>query len=184
MQVSDFFLLNRAHGWRLSNRFFCNRITGSLRKWLLYSNSMTVCLQQACAQTMTVEVLAQGWARTHRAESRLLELPIRQYAYVREVALHGNKEPWMLARTVIPISSLRGKARCLQFELNERPLGELLFRDYTLRRSPFELNAMNEMTWARRSIFTFKGYPILLTEIFLPSLIAHCSRYEPLATPD
>jgi chorismate--pyruvate lyase len=54
--------------------------------------------------------------------------------------------------------------------LNERPLGEFLFRDPTLRRYQLELT-QSAAGWGRRSLFYLHGQPLLVAEFFLPALL-------------
>jgi chorismate--pyruvate lyase len=111
---------------------------------------------------------------------------------VREVELLCDEMPWVFARSVIPATSLRGRARRLG-NLGERPLGGVLFADPGLRRGvtqiarllprhPLYAAACDHLIekpgelWGRRSVFFFAGKPLLVNEIFLPAVSAIPAR--------
>lgn len=105
---------------------------------------------------------------------------------VRDVELLCNETPWVFARTLIPISSLKGSARRLT-QLGEKPLGAVLFSDPTVLRGATQIaqllpghplfdTASNhvdekpEQLWGRRTLFYVEKRPLLVNEIFLPAL--------------
>lgn len=121
-------------------------------------------------------------------ERRLLGMPQGQTALLREVELLCDEQPWVFARTLIPASSLRGRARCLA-HLRSKPLGAVLFADPATRRLALEvarLDARHALfhaasahlsekpaeLWGRRTLFAYAGKPILVNEIFLPAVPA------------
>lgn len=59
--------------------------------------------------------------------------------------------------------------------LNERPLGEFLFRDPRLQRSQLEIVQSAEI-WGRRSLFISHERPLLVAEFFLPALLQADSK--------
>lgn len=101
----------------------------------------------------------------------------------REVLLLCDEQPWVYARTVIPVTTLMGSARRL-LRLNNRPLGAILFSDATVVRgqlqifsldphhwlymqsSKFSLSMPNNL-WGRRSLFWMNKRPLLVAEVFL-----------------
>ncbi len=106
---------------------------------------------------------------------------MREQAIIREVALLCNGEPWVFARSVIPASSLTGHLRQLR-GLKNSSLGEMLFRDPTMYRHPFQVAAIDGQSqqipkflrqplalWGRRSRFELRDKPIMVSEIFLPT---------------
>jgi chorismate--pyruvate lyase len=115
-------------------------------------------------------------------------------AVIRQVLLMCGRQPWVFARTVIPVSSLRGKLQQLA-ALGTRPLGEVLFADPGMRRGMVELAeilpgqavfaAATAHTrhqpvsiWGRRSVFWLSDKPLLVSEVFLPDFPA-ASRMLP-----
>ena len=130
---------------------------------------------------LKVEVLNQRFQTPYLSESRALDLPLRQWAVIREVVLHGKGIPWVYARTVIPLSTLKGPLRRLYY-LGNRPLGGELFKDPTMRRDGLQLAAIKPIhlpahakhlqpVWGRRSLFLLQGKPLLVAETFLDNLL-------------
>tara|TARA_R100000093_G_scaffold70585_2_gene44084 strand:- start:635 stop:964 length:330 start_codon:yes stop_codon:yes gene_type:complete len=106
---------------------------------------------------------------------------------VREVILMGKGEPWVFARSLLPLSSLKGRLRQLR-HLNTRPLGGFLFRQPDLEREPMEISRLKpgqryvppslqrgETLWGRRSVFRLEGRPLLVSEVFLPAFLERVS---------
>lgn len=112
-------------------------------------------------------------------EAVALGLGNRQLAMVREVILTGAGQPWVFARSIVPAATLTGRLRSLR-NLDDRPLGGLLFTDPTMTRGDIEVVRMpgtampgnrvapNDLLWGRRSLFYLDGKPLLVCEFFLP----------------
>jgi chorismate--pyruvate lyase len=126
-----------------------------------------------------VERLYQGWQLPTPSESRLLRVPPRQRALVREVALMLAGAAVVFARSVFPIASLTGDLAHLRY-LQNKSLGAILFKHPGMRRSPFELARMagdsdylprplqqGRPAWGRRSRFVIGGRGLLVSEVFL-----------------
>ncbi len=148
------------------------------RPWLLDQGSLTARLVAASGGDFRVQVLAQALRRPAREERVALGLPERQVALVREVLLRGRDEPWVYARSVVPLAVLHGRYGFLR-RLGTQPLGALLFRDAGIRRGAIEvtrrapprfLPAVVEdgPAWVRRSLFYLDRQPLLVAEMFLP----------------
>ncbi len=156
-----------------------------LQHWLLDRGSLTSRLQHLSHGQLRVEILNQRWAKPRLSEARALEIDPHRIALIREVILCGNNEPWIYARSVLPQSTLTGRLRCLR-QLDNRPLGALLFNDPGMRRSPIEIASFKadnplipesvrshqQPLWARRSCFFLDAKPLLVSETFLPALVA------------
>lgn len=168
---------------------------GDLSDWLLDRASLTLRLQQLCpgkaARGFRVKVLSQLRSVPRLNEAQALAMQPRELAVIRQVLLMCGRQPWIYARTVIPVSSLRGKLQRLT-RLGTRPLGGVLFADPGMRRGRVELaeilpgqavftdataHAQHRPAaiWGRRSVFRLAGKPLLVSEIFLPDF--------PAATP-
>lgn len=167
-----------------------HRLPEALRDWLLDESSLTRRLQQACAGRFRVELIALGWGRPLRNEAQALGVRPWQRALIRQVRLWCDDQPWVVARTVIPMSSLQGAQRRLA-HLGSRPLGAFLFADPTLRRSPLQVTqlgaddpllagsgAVAGPVWGRRSVFHLRGHPLLVSEFFLPGLPSFGARVD------
>ena len=174
-------------------------LSASIRAWLFDTCSLTQRLQQACAASgrggFAVKVLSQRRMRPYHDERLLLGMPEHQMALVRQVQLTCAGQPWVFARTVIPVRSLSGRGRRLA-RLGNRPLGAMLFADRTVRRGRLQVarltpgnavftSAVSGLTqlpdeiWGRRSVFHYDGRPLLVNEIFLPD-VGRCHARYPL----
>jgi chorismate--pyruvate lyase len=165
--------------WLAANAFCRKRIPLQVQSYLLDSGSLTERLIGVSAGNFRVQLLKQGFAKASISEAKLLGLKAGQKAWVREVLLLCHDEPWVYARSVIPINSLNGKLRHLR-RLQNSSLGALLFKDPTLKRSHFECccleqlpnfqqNKANKPIYGRRSVFHLYNKPLLVAEHFLPA---------------
>ena len=131
-------------------------------------------------------MLSQGWTRPSRDEARPLKLRWDAWAWTREVQLLCDGQPWVFARSLIPVQTLQGRSRRLT-TIGTKPLGAVLFADPGVRRDPVEIARIAvgqrlhqrafgglieppRAIWGRRSIFRIDGNPLLVMEIFLPAL--------------
>ncbi|WP_211827472.1 chorismate--pyruvate lyase family protein [Kistimonas asteriae] len=151
------------------------------RPWLLHRGSLTLKLQQDFPGTFRVEVLRHDWGIPKLDERQVLELHDRTRASIREVLLICNDQPKVFARSILPVTSLQGRNRCL-LQLKDRPLGEVLFADPNLKRGEIEVSALaartfnsclpfdyaDQVAWGRRSVFYLSNQPLLVSEFFLP----------------
>lgn len=177
--------------WRTGYRLNRAQLPEQWRDWLLDRSSLTLRLQHACEGCFRVEVVSQRMEPPMLSEARALGRPPQELALVRQVRLHCDDEPWVFARTIIPLPSLRRGLRQLAL-LGTRPLGAVLFADPTMRRAEVEVarvgqgkrlyhRAMSGSSssttpteiWGRRSLFTLRGQPLLVSEFFLPTLGQH-----------
>jgi len=158
------------------------------RDWLLDSGSLTAKLLKKSGGEFRVSVLTQSISPILLSERRILNIPNRQWAMIREVVLYGNNTPWVYARTVVPLSTLQGPLRRLHY-LGDKPLGEQLFTDPSMERGNMQIaqfasshipqevmsrqlnNQPWDSTWGRRSVFRLSSQPLLVSEVFLPSLM-------------
>ena len=151
------------------------------RGWLSDTGSLTQRLLDASDGNLKVQLLRQELQQPRLSERQALGLSPRRLALIREVVLLGNDQPWVYARSIIPLSTLTGRLRRLR-HLDNRPLGALLFQDPTMTREPVEvachtpanaqlphaMGSIHAPMWGRRSIFRLDNKPLLVGEIFLP----------------
>ncbi len=154
--------------------------------WLFDASSLTARLIKRCGQSFNVRLLSQSYALINAEEKSVMGLSHNHAALVREVLLCDNQTPLVYARTVIPVSTLKGPLRCYA-NMGERPLGAMLFADRTMRRGEVEVTSTlpqhccsvekikatidaESIIWGRRSVFRVSGKPILVSEYFLPAL--------------
>lgn len=151
------------------------------KSWLLDPGSLTQKLIAHSQGQFRVEVLQQRTQRAQLSEYRALKLNRQRWAVVREVILYGQNTPWVFARTIIPLSTLKGPLKRLH-HLGNRPLGEALFAEPSMRRKGVEVARVKarhlpkvaqqlKPRWGRRSVFTLKNKPLLVSEIFLADLL-------------
>ena len=154
--------------------------------WLRDHGSLTWRIQQRCT-VFSVRNAGNCLATAAYDETALLGLPSRQKIYTREVFLYADGTPVVFAHSVVAPQHLRGAWQALQ-SLGNKPLGALLFAHPLVERAPLHykalkpqhalyqraanvLDAAPERLWARRSLFTLREVPLLVTEVFLPEIL-------------
>jgi chorismate--pyruvate lyase len=173
--------------WAPAQQWLRSAVPPAVWGWLVDASSLTRRLQLACGEQFHVRVLHQGWGYPQASERRVLAIKRGERAVIREVRLMCGERPWVFARTVIPVRSLRGAQRRLAY-LGSKSLGATLFADPRLRRGAVEVahigpdaqlfsHAIGELphpetVWGRRSVFRSRGKSLLVSEIFLPALFA------------
>ncbi len=175
-------------GW-LRHPFFLPR---EFRGWLVDQGSLTLRLKQRCTQ-FSVRPVRVGLHRPNRDEYAALRLRAGRLAYVREVVLNCGGEPVVFAHSVVADASLRGPWAAVT-QLGSRPLGEALFSNPRIARGCLQfrripprhalarqarragLAASGKPLWARRSLFTLQGQPLMVTEVFLPAVLEVSSK--------
>lgn len=158
--------------WRTLQRCQHTGAPAPWNRWLADRGSLTRHLITASQGNFCVRLLKQGWGYPTRSEALLLKIPPRQWAVIREVELQGNGQPWVYARSVIPAATLTGRERQLH-GVGSRSLGSVLFRNPTMRRGPMQITHLSsgkQRFYARRSLFLLSNKPLLVCEVFLPSL--------------
>lgn len=154
------------------------------RDWLL-GGSLTHRLRGLCSD-FRVRVVEEGPASAMVDEAAWIGLPRRHPVMMREVFLHCGEIPVVFARSVLPAAGLRGPWRFLR-SLGRRPLGEELFTRPGIGRRVIGVAGLRPnhplygkawgaipgpaKLWARRSLFVSAGVPLLLTEVFLPTVL-------------
>lgn len=159
---------------------YCPDVHGPARPWLRVESSFTQALRQKCRERFHVEVVSEGFSPPTPEEAHHLGLAPRQLAWVREVRLCGDGQPWVLARTVIPQDCLRGHGRLLR-NLGNKPLGAYLFSSPEWQRGPLETGLCkpagpNAPRLARRSLFHRRSCALLVGEYLLPTLYQSADR--------
>lgn len=158
----------------------------NLASWLTDSGSLTRRLQQHNQHGFAVDLLGNSWIKPLMDESLKLNLRLTELSYQREVRLMDGQQANVYARTIVPLATY--KAMPYRFnQLGNKPLGEVLFTDPSVKRGDIEVarlvpgqwlyemavleeNCRPDELWARRSPFLIKGKPLLVNEIFLPAL--------------
>ena len=163
-----------------------DQIPEELRSWLIDTGSLTEKLRGAC-RTFSVHLISQTERQAKSHEVLLLELTDSDSLIDREVQLYCNTEPVVYARSLIPVKAVSDRFEGLD-TMGEKPLGEKIFSDPQLSRSPIEWSQMTEnhplfshavdnvcplpaVIFGRRSLFYGAAKPISISEFFLPKIV-------------
>lgn len=169
------FRVKNKHHRQLSSQF-------TLTPWLIAQGSLTQQLRAYSGGQFRVERLHESLQHPNLNEVKQLHIYPTQCVWVREVLLYGNEsEPWVHARSVMPLKTLRGSGRRLKL-LKNRSLGSLLFERggvqiiaQTEQRKARELAQLAE-GWTRRTTYVWHKKYLLVQETFLPAFVAALSR--------
>ena len=174
--------------WEVESwRTFLPDIEAGYAPWLRADGSLTLRIQQRCDDFSVCNV-HNRLASAIYDEAALLGLPAQQKIYTREVFLHAYGKPVVFAHSVVAAQHLCGAWHALR-NLGNRPLGALLFAHPLVWRSALHFHALKpnhplyrraavaldtppKKLWARRSLFILRNAPLLVTEIFLPDILA------------
>ncbi|MBW8029034.1 chorismate--pyruvate lyase family protein [Ferrovum myxofaciens] len=150
------------------------------RNWLTTPDSLTSALKTVCPR-FQVKILETGTRFPFPDEARLLKISCHQQVWSREVLLCNGALPLVFARSILSLRDLPRAWPTLDAR-DPRPLGEFLFTDARIRRTPlhFQKLSLNHPLrvrldrfpldlppWARRSLHVRQGSALLVTEIFL-----------------
>lgn len=173
--------------------WFCNRLKSRLTipnnaaSWLYEAGSITQRLRDYYGPYVKVQVLNNQWQRPFISESQLFKVPSSRYMLTREVLLSVDDIPLVLARTLMPLATIRSAHRNLS-HLGTRPLGEVIFSYPKLERLELQISQVhvrqwckticqqaqiNHALWGRRTIYAIHRHPLLVSEFFLPDLLNH-----------
>lgn len=158
-----------------------------LRRWLLDRGSLTYRIQQRCNR-FRVELLSQRIAAVGWDERAIIGARPGAQCVVREVSLNCGPQPVIFAHSVVEPRTLRGPWHALM-TLGARPLGAALFANPRVARYPLHFHQLNRRhqlyrraaelleqppagLWARRSLFVLRQSRLLVTEVFLPAILA------------
>ncbi len=156
------------------------------RNWLQDRGSLTRRIQDRCAR-FCVKPVFQSLSRVYGDELDVMGLRHSELAMVREVYLYCGDTPVVFAHSVVAHKNLRGAWRGLS-GLGNKSLGTVLFTNPKIKRTTLEFKKVSSghflynracarlqtrpsNLWARRSLFALHGQSILVTEVFLPSIL-------------
>lgn len=129
----------------------------------------------------------QGSSQVGIDEMALMKLRQKEQAHVREVLLLANDVPVVFAHSVVRSRDIKGPWQSVGI-LGTRPLAEALFANPQVSRMEIEYRRIDyrhylykkmkklhldlpKRLWARRSLFLLKECPLLVTEVFLPTIL-------------
>jgi len=177
--------------WTKVKRLWNADLAPSARLWLLDESSLTERLTSMAGGQFQVKRLSQRWQYPQPNEARLLQLPPRQQALIRETELLCAGQVMVFARSVFPYQSLAGSLGHLR-KLQHQSLGALLFKHATMQRTAFEVAKIagnspylpthlqqHQTAWARRSRFIIEHKSLLVSEVFLHSFSPWLTQRSP-----
>ncbi|MDD5276001.1 MAG: chorismate lyase [Methylovulum sp.] len=170
------------HENRLGTR---HKLPAAVQSWAYESGSLTQRLRNIYGRSVAVSVLLQQWRTPFLSEQKLLKQPAARYCLIREVMLHADGKPLILARTIIPAETIKVAHSNLS-QLGTRPLGEVIFSYPKLERvemdvalvkpclwtsATFEKISINQPIWGRRTVYGIRHKHMLVSEFFLPEVL-------------
>jgi len=179
------FLFTQEPHWRKKHPGLKQALPANVHSWVYEKNSLTRRLRKTYGQSFAVEILFHRWKPAFLSECDLLNLPHQQFNLVREVLLHADGKPLILARTILPEHTIKIAKRNLS-HLGTRPLGEVIFSYPKLER--LELNTANipynlwtqdltnkvnveQQVWGRRTVYAIQKQKMLVSEFFMPGAL-------------
>ncbi len=170
--------------WCNQQRCFSTELNAEIKSWLFDAGSLTTRLINHCSSHFSVKVLSVTRATPTPDEIKALNLKVRSQAVIRQVLLMCGEQPLVYARTIIPVSSMRGSLRGVVL-LGNKSLGAVLFADKQMQRKAMQITSLKathtchawtgykgkQSIWGRRSVFILKKQPLLVSEFFLPELL-------------
>ena len=160
----------------------------ALRRWLTAHGSLTALLI-AHSRQFRVRRVFQGRGLILPDEQTVLHLPRRVMVQQRNVVLECDGRPVVFAHTSVPLTA-NATDWPLFGRLGERSLGSTLFGDPRVRRGALEFARLSERhpmmqrlqnvlgvqtdtpLFARRCVYRRGAGLLLVSEIFLPSIVA------------
>ena len=179
------FLFTHSPLWRSHDPILDLQTSAEMQSWLYESGSLTKRLRAVYGSSFGVKVLFHCWKTAFIDESRLLNISRSRYQLIREVLLHADGNPLVVARTVIPEQTIK-ISRSKLSHLGNRPLGEVIFAYPDLERrlsqysraetgiwTPCLKSALTieQAVWGRRTLYAIHQQPMLVAEFFLPGIL-------------
>lgn len=161
-----------------------------LYEFLFQEGSLSRFIEVNCNGTFHIELKNETWSQPLSDEIELLSLGENEITFIRESWLKCDDKRLVYARTVIPRATFEKESEEL-LQLGNKPLGNILFNDSTTYRSnmryakiPIDCNLHQQATmgskiagflWGRQSLFYINNNPLLVTEVFLPTIL-ECNK--------
>jgi chorismate--pyruvate lyase len=179
------FLFNHSPHWTLNRLGTRHSLPQNLQSWVYETGSLTQRLRNFYGSGVAVKILFQQWQKPFLSESQRLQLPDYHYSLVREVLLHVDNKPLIVARTILPQATITTAQRKLS-NLGTRPLGEVIFSYPNLARLETDVCCIQPQTWSfalqqhveikskicgRRTVYAIDQQPLLVSEFFMPAAL-------------
>jgi chorismate--pyruvate lyase len=158
---------------------------GAWRSWLQEQGSLTLRLKSHAKQSFNVRVLSEGITPIQQPERDWLGCN-HQRIWVRQVLLEVDGQPWVFARSLLPLDD-RGILRRRVTQVGNQALGHVLFSDPLIQRGALKFCAPGQLPlnslWGRASIFYGQQLRLLVAEHFLQPMadqlgLAGKQRYD------
>ncbi|NLR76269.1 chorismate--pyruvate lyase family protein [Leeia aquatica] len=161
------------------------RIDRVQQQWLSAPGSLTWRLRSLSSR-FAVRHVVSTVGMPHADEFHAVGLLRRLRTLVRDVTLTLDGQPVVIGHSIAPLAAIRGSWQPV-LHLGNRPLAEVLFTDPRVSRQALcyrQISARHPLhrqaeravgqrcgtLWARRSVFLLRGAPLMVTEVFLPTL--------------
>ena len=182
------YLFNREPLWVENRSGIRHTLPENVQSWTYEPGSLTQRLRDYYGDAVGVKVLLQQWNTPFLSERRLLKLRDNRYSLIREVLLHADGKPLILARTIFPANTVK-IAKSNLSHLGSRPLGEVIFSYPKLERIEMDVTLINQTTWTqpaiaeghidqpiwgRRTVYAIAHRQMLVSEFFLPGVLEVC----------
>lgn len=180
-------LFTREPAWLPNRHGLRHRLPEEVASWIYEPGSLTRRLRSYYGNAVTVRILYHRWLTPFLSERELLDQPEHRFCLTREVLLHADGEPLILARTIIPEKTIQAAHRNLS-HLGTRPLGEVIFSYPNLERLELEIakttasvwteharaigGVSEAPIWGRRTVYAIMQQPMLVNEFFLQGALA------------
>jgi len=157
--------------------FLTGAPSGSWRSWLKEEGSLTRRLQNQAQSSFQVRILNQGILPLQETEKQRLAI-YHQRVWVRQVLLEVDGQPWVFARSLLPLDQPGSLQRRLT-QVGKQALGQLLFANPHIQRGELQFCAPNQLPfpslWGRASCFYTDSLRLLVAEHYLPAMAKRLS---------
>jgi chorismate--pyruvate lyase len=152
------------------------RVPALLVPWLAEPGLLTARVRAACGAATRLRMLRLEPAPLDLALARRLGVD-DVTCLLREIEFTCGTRRWIFAQSVLPQSTVRQHPWLR--DLGDRGLGESLNAVADVRREPPASHPLARAAgavessaplWARRAVYRLGGWPILVQEVFLPTL--------------
>lgn len=164
--LAELALDTRQHDWQPLEKIAA-KVPAHYLYWLNLPGSLTKALKTR-SDDFNVEVISESFINDS-LQFNGFEQATSQRWFSRMVLLKSGQITWVAAHTLVPQSSLNGGLNQLT-ELNNKPLGELLFSSSEVIKDHQQICQTNS-GWGRRARYQLHQQPLLVSEYFLPELI-------------
>jgi chorismate--pyruvate lyase len=166
--------------WMTASALASSDASGIMRAWLLYEGLLSTRLHELFGTAYSLQLYVEHEVDSDPRVSTRLGCADGAFL-LRDLGIHNGSRPALFAQTYIPQFTLAQQPWLGQ--LGSQYLGEKLTSVADVSRGPFEFRRLvagdalalaarddSAVLWARRSVYSIDGAPLLVTEVFLPEL--------------